>query len=276
MRVFITGGSSYLGQHLVPLVPAGQTVTHTFFSNDLLGGGIQLDIRDKVSVERVLGGFRPDVIIHLAGSNRPAGSMDSVIRQGTQNIVEQAQRLNVRLVHLSTDVVFNGRQPPYKEDDKLIPVNNYGRAKVFAESLVREHPNHVIIRTSLIYSLRLMDRGTEWMTKALQDKQPVTLFTNQYRNPAWADSLSRACLELASHDFRGALHVAGAQRLSRANFALKMLDWWGVTERETLQFGLGDPDRWPVDCTLDIGQATSLLKTPLLGVDNVFALTNPK
>ncbi len=72
-------------------------------------------------------------------------------------------------------------------------------------------------------------------------------------------------------EYNGILHVAGAERLSRVEFALTMLGWWAVEERATLQLGVSDPLRWPRDCSLDIGRAQALLKTPLPGVEEVLA-----
>ena len=132
-----------------------------------------------------------------------------------------------------------------------------------------QHADHLIVRTSLIYGLQEPDHGTAWLMRGLQKGEPVTLFTDQLRNPVWVDSLSEACLELARHSYRGILHVAGSQALTRAQFGVRMLDWWGVHERETLTLGPGDGERWPADCRLDIRRAQQLLATPLPGVDEV-------
>lgn len=88
------------------------------------------------------------------------------------------------------------------------------------------------------------------------------------RNPIWAESLSRACLELAGHTYTGVLNVAGRQVLTRANFGLKMLDWWNISERDNLIVAPSD-GAWPLDCELDLTLATILLETPLPGVDEV-------
>ncbi len=273
MKLLITGGGGYLGQHLVPVALETQDVAYTYFSNDslALSNGYQLDVRDATAVTRLITTLNPQTIIHTVGSNRGT-NMQEVIQTGTHNIAQSAQSVDARLIHLSTDVVFNGDKAPYAENDPPQPMHDYGRAKATAEKIVSQYANHVIIRTSLIYGLKLMDRGTEWITQALAANKPVTLFTNQRRNPVWAETLSLACLELANNDFTGILHVAGNQEVSRADFALRMLDWWGVTNRDTLTVGEGDASRWPADCTFDLGLATAVLDTPLLGVDAV--LTN--
>lgn len=271
MRLLITGGSGYLGRHLVPLAAENARVlVHTYFSNEPpdVPGERRLDVRDGDAVMALVGAFRPDVIIHAAGSSgRPA--MSETIELGAEHVTTAAMRVGARLIHLSTDVVFDGKHAPYREEDRPNPIHDYGRAKAQAEGIVARHANHVIVRTSLIYGLQQLDHGTSWLVDRLRKGQPVTLFMDQLRNPIWAISLSNACLELADHDYRGILHVAGSQVLSRAEFGLRMLNWWDVAERSTLSFGPGDGERWPADCTLDISRAQALLETPLPGVDEV-------
>lgn len=271
-RILITGGSSYLGQHLVPLaVAAGHTVYYTYHQNSptLPGSGQQLDIRDETAVHNLIHSRQPEIILHLAGSNRGA-AMAAVIRQGAGNLVWAARALNARLVHLSTDSIFAGNAAPYDETAVPTPVNAYGRAKADAEAIVQQHANSVIVRTSLIYSLEQMDHGTRWMAEALAKGDPVTLFSNQMRNPVWVTSLCAAILELAESSFTGILNVAGQQVLSRADFALKLLDYWQIQPRHTLTIAPSD-GRWPLNCELNLGLATAVLKTPLPGVDKVLA-----
>ncbi len=273
MRILLTGGSGYLGRCLaVPAAAAAADLIHTYFSNQppAVPGARRLDVRDGPAVQDLARDFAPDVIIHAAGSSgRP--QMAEVIELGARNIAEAAARGGARLIHLSTDVVFDGRSAPYAEDDPPRPIHEYGRAKARAERIVAQVDNHVIVRTSLIYGLQQMDHGTAWLARALQQGKPATLFVDQLRNPVWVASLSAACLELAAADYRGILHVAGGQVLSRAQFGLRMLRWWGITERQTLRLGPGDGARWPADCTLDISRARRLLATPLPGVDQVLA-----
>ena len=265
-----------MGRHLVPLALAAHEVIYTFHQNNPFNKrqGRSLNVLDEVAVQRLVGDVRPDIIIHTAGSNR-VEPMDAVIRLGTAHVTRAAMAAGARLIHLSTDSIFNGHNPPYDESAVPTPVNAYGRAKAAAESLVRTHDNHVIIRTSLIYGLRLMDHGTAWMAQALRAGRPVTLFSNQRRNPIWAESLSRACLELTEHTYTGVLNVAGCQVVTRAGFGQRMLDWWNIGERDNLIVAPSS-GTWPLDCALDLTLATTLLKTPLPGVDEVLAQAREK
>jgi dTDP-4-dehydrorhamnose reductase len=276
-RLLITGGSSYLGRHLVPLAsPLFQTGC-TYFTHNPFDDlpAYKLDVRDETAVHILMNHFRPDVVIHTVGSNRPAG-MAAIIIEGTEHVAQAAEDVGARLIHISTDVIFDGENAPYDEDARPSPIHDYGRAKVEAETLVSSHSNHVIVRTSLIYGLQNMDHGTAWIAGALRDGKPVTLFTDQRRNPVWVHTLCGACLELANCDYRGIINVAGDQTLTRAEYSLRMLAWWGIDARPILTFGPSDHDRWPADCTLDLTRAMTLLSTPLPGVDAVLKQHNRK
>jgi dTDP-4-dehydrorhamnose reductase len=256
---------------LVPLAREKHTVCYTYFQHDplQLEGGECVDVRQAAAVRQLVTTFRPEAIIHTVGSNRP-DDMTAVIEQGTQHVMEAAAQVGARLIHISTDAIFDGKAPPYDETAVPSPVTEYGRAKAAAEAVVQQYANHIIVRTSLIYSLKQMDHGTAWMVAALQAGQPVKLFDNQVRNPVWVETLSRACLELVENDYRDILNVAGRQVVTRAEFALRMLDWWNVQVRGTLTIGASD-GAWPLDCRLDVSRGTAVLRTPLLGVDEVIA-----
>src|SRR5690606_16828780 len=271
VRVLITGGSGYLGRHLVRrLAGESEAFRYTCFSADPLGlrQGARLDVRDGAAVARFVADFAPDAIIHTAGSNRTP-DMTAVIVDGTRHVAAAAAAVGARLIHLSTDSIFDGASAPYDESANPGPLNEYGRAKAAAEAIVAGHPDAVIVRTSLIYGLEEMDNGTAWMAAALREGRPVRLFTNQRRNPVWAETLCAACLELVAHPYRGILNVAGRQTMTRAAFGLRMLDWWGVSARETLSLGLDESGQWPLDCEMDVSRAAGLLRTPLWGVDEV-------
>ena len=270
MRLLITGGSSYLGKHLVPLaIKQGHEVGYTFFENrpELPGSPLQLDLRHSQAVKQTFAQWQPEAVIHLAGSNR-ATDMAAVIVAGTRNVVSNL-RPQSRLINLSTDVIFNGLDAPYDESATPTPLHEYGKSKVAAEQIVAKHSNHVTVRTSLIYGLTLKDRGTEGFQTRLAAGDKLTLFNNQYRNPVWVQSLCEACLELLTHSHRGLLHVAGSETLDRASYSMALLDFWGVTSKGQLTVGPDESGRFPPNTRLDISLARSILKTALPGFHDV-------
>ena len=200
---------------------------------------------------------RPETVIHTAYLQDGPGAHEITV-DGAENVARAAAAVGARLVHLSTDVVFDGRKgTPYVEDDPLSPVTDYGRAKAEAEVRVTvAHPQALIVRTSLIYG------GAEPSKHEATARDPsLTFFTNEIRNPVQAGDLAEALLELAELDVSGPLHVAGADAVSRAEFA-ELITGAPVASAPA-------PATRPLNCSLDSSRAQALIHTRLRGVREV-------
>ena len=173
---------------------------------------------------------------------------------------------------MSTDLVFDGKHSPYLEEDTPSPLSEYGQAKAEAEHIVStHHPNALIVRSSLIYGIDPIDHQTRWLLKGIDDQQPITLFTDEFRSPIWVNTLCLALLELAESEVAGILHLAGNQGINRWEFGKAMLKMLNrdtppnVVSSTIQESGLIRPH----NLTLDISKAQGLLKTPLLSVTDV-------
>lgn len=277
-RMLVTGGSGYLGGWVARLAKATWDVTATYFSRPLDEPGVAwspLDVREEAAVRSLVSQARPDVVVHTAALN-PGRGVDfaAVNAAGTRHVARAAAEHGARLVHLSTDVLFDGEKGGYVEDDPPQPVHAYGRSKAEAERAVQEAGGEaVIVRTSLIYGWRPhIGRHTQWIIDALAAGETVRLFTDEVRSPIWVESLAAAVVELAGLAYTGVLHVAGAQPLSRYDFGLRLLQFHGVDAGSVVPANSRDLGlARPLDCTLDCSRARALLATPLPGVDEVLA-----
>jgi len=116
----------------------------------------QLNILSSRSIDSNLKKFKPDAILHLAGLSRPMSLHDKNINLsidlnviGTANLVKACNKKKIKIIFLSTSYLYPGRKGNYKEEDPLLPWNNYGWSKLGAESTVQMYKNSLIIRASM-------------------------------------------------------------------------------------------------------------------------------
>jgi dTDP-4-dehydrorhamnose reductase len=156
MKILVTGGAGYLGAEVArQAIAAGHDVLATrLHAAPPHGRPLRLDLRDDDAVQRAVMKHGPELVVHTAYRQADEALEGDVVR-ATRNVALASHRVGARLVHLSTDLVFDGEEgAPYDEDAEPGPVSAYGRAKLDAERLVRQlHPDALIVRTSLLYGL---------------------------------------------------------------------------------------------------------------------------
>ena len=238
MRILVTGGAGYLGSELCrQAVEAGHDVIATQLRTPApYGRPLELDLRDPFELPEV------DVVVHTAYVQ---ADPDMIVRS-TRNVAAAAR--GARLIHLSTDLVFDGEHAPYAEDDEPDPVSDYGRAKLEAESFIA---GGLIVRTSLLY-------GRPGPQEALAARGDVVFHEDEIRCPTHVADLAAALLELAALDVTGVLHVAGSDAVSRLELARRL----GAVDPK----GAPTPPGRARNVALDSSRAASLLETKIRGI----------
>ena len=223
-RLLVTGASGYLGSDLASAARAAGSweTTGTCFSRASPAARPALrpiDLRDRAALDQLLAEVQPDAVIHTACSNRDNANVDAIL-PAAQNLATACQERGTHLVHISTDLVFDGEHAPYADDAPPAPIMPYGRAKAQAEAaLLRLCPSAAIVRPSLIWALEPLDRQTRWLVDGLHSGAPVTLFTDEIRCPVYLGDLSAALLELAAlPQVSGPLNLGGHQPLQPLGF----------------------------------------------------------
>jgi dTDP-4-dehydrorhamnose reductase len=250
-RLFITGLAGLLGGELAARA-RGWSVAGSVFERpgppDV--EAVRLDVRDEAAVRAAL--RDADVVVHTAyRQDDEASTVDGA--------AVVARCAPARLIHLSSDVIFSGAQRrPLREEDRPDPVTDYGRWKARAEELVlARRPDALAIRTSLIY------RGDGSTRHEQLARDPsMSFYDDELRSPVQVGDLAAAILELAELDLSGPLNVAGADGLSRLDFARLM--------NPAARGGPRPPGR-PGDCRLDSSRAQSLISTRLRGAREVLS-----
>jgi dTDP-4-dehydrorhamnose reductase len=173
--------------------------------------------------ERVLA-IAPKVIVHLGAVALPSEAYEDPERarkvnvESTTVLLALAEKCGARFLYASTDLVFDGEEAPYCEDDAPEPSTIYGRTKLEAEAHVFTYKRGLAIRFPLMYGFPDAARKPtffETMIENLRADKPVRLFTDEFRTPLWLDDAARACIALADSALRGVVHVGGPERLSR-------------------------------------------------------------
>lgn len=251
---------------------------------------VSMDIRHKDEVESVISRLSPRVIINAAAVSdihqceTQKDLAFGVNFTGSKNVAEVSEKIGARLIHISTDLVFDGITGNYSEKDDPHPLSNYGQSKIEADNFITSFcSNYCIVRPSLIYgaSLNSSESFIEKMLSGFQNGVPYRGFTDEFRNPIYVRTLSAIILKLAqTTEFNELFHVCGPERLSRYDFALNVCAAFNLNRTLVIP---AKSDEYPLsslrprDCSMDIFKIKQKLKANILGISeglHEMAMTN--
>ena len=220
-RALITGAHGQVGQELQATAPASWQVTAC--------GSRELDVTDPEAVREVLQRERPALVIQAAAytdvdrAERESEQAQRVNATGAFNVAAEAARLGARMIHLSTDFVFDGRQDrPYLPDDPPNPINVYGRTKLAGEREVirATQGGALIVRTAWVYS-EYGGNFVRTMLRLMGEQDRVTIVADQVGTPTWGRRLAEALWRAADRPgVHGVVHWTDAGSASWYEFAV--------------------------------------------------------
>ncbi len=243
---------------------------------DGLDRGLQIDVTDREAVERYILEEWPDAVINAAALSNPADVDANPDLAQKVNVEFPGQlglltrHLGSRLIHFSTDMVFNGRRGDYRSTDEPDPQGRYGETKLAAEEAVLEaNPNDpVILRITIVTGTSPTGRRSvhEKLLYALRDGKRSRLFTDEIRQPCSAVSVAEATVELLERpELHGIFHWAGAERLSRYEMGARIFEHFGIDPGEWIEpCRMGDDPVHrgrPADLTLNLHPLVGKLRT---------------
>jgi len=252
-------------------------VTGIFHNHPVTINGVKtlkIDITDYKSVKALLDQIQPDAVIHTAAVTDPnycqlnPSDTRRINLDATVNIAGLCADRDIAFVFTSTDLVFDGENPPYSEEDPVCPVNIYGEQKARAEQEILErYPDAIVCRMPLMFGRPspAHESFIQPMIRSMREGRELRLFIDEFRTPVSAETAVNGIF-LALEKVRGIIHLGGAQRISRYEFGLMLKDIIGIPEakiRGLYQKDMPMPAPRARDVSLDSSRAFGLGYNPL-------------
>lgn len=240
MKILITGGDGQLGRQIKAVIKRGYTDIGVL--NDIIikseikfTNSKELDVSDFSMVNNYITSFMPDIVINCAAytnvsmCEKKYESAFKVNSLGARNLAIACEKVSSKLLHISTDYVFDGEcSSPYREYDIPNPINNYGKTKLLGEQFVREFcSRYFIVRTSWLYG----EYGKNFVkTIIMEGKETGNLevVDDQIGCPTYAGDLVYHILRIILTDEYGIYHCSGNNECSWYEFAVKCLEYAGI------------------------------------------------
>lgn len=232
-RILVTGSRGQLGSALRAELTGRQDLEILFTNRD------SLDVTSEEAVRQVMDSFRPELVVNCAAYtavDRAESDKEACRRlnaEAPRILAENAARTGARLIHISTDYVFNGLGTrPYRESDMPGPDTIYGKTKLEGEEAVRRilPQEHVILRTAWLYSLT-GHNFVKTMLSLAAERDEIGVVADQWGTPTYAPVLARAIVAVidAARWVPGTYHVTCAGRTTWYDFTCAIFTEAGVT-----------------------------------------------
>jgi len=241
-RILVVGANGMLGQSLCRFYSKQNNVQLFACSLDEepVFNGIdysQCDLTKRESIKKVVFGFYPDCIINASGytnvdlSETEREEAWKVNVKGVEYLSEAARILDVRIVHISSDYIFDGRNGPYSENEKPNPLGYYARTKLASENVLKiSGVLFTILRTNVLYgsySNCKLD-FVRWLINSLKEGKEVRIVTDQFNNPTFVDDLVQGISKVIEYNKTGVYNIGGKEFLSRYEFSEIIADFFGL------------------------------------------------
>ena len=242
-RLLVTGASGFLGWNICRNAPASDTVIGVG-NNNTTGlssvDEVRGDLTDKEFLTGLFSRYRPDAVIHTAAAADPNFCQQNPEASAAINIIatvtlaRHCTHAQIPFLFTSTDLVFDGKHPPYNETAPIGPLNLYGQQKAAAENELLKLDGRIIVcRMPLMYGDAPPHAKSfiHPMIATLREGRRLALFTDEYRTPLSARDAAAGILLLLYSGRTGIFHLGGPQRLSRFATGTLLAEAIGCTAR---------------------------------------------
>lgn len=276
-KVLITGGTGLLGKALVETLDSNHQIIATYAGNYQMNNTKNtsykvLDVRDKDGYEKLFNEFNPDIVIHTASIGSPDYAEKykdltwEVNIKGLHNIIDLSEHIKSRFIFISSNGIYDGGNPPYKEDSKAEPINFYGYVKLWGEEIVKNaKTDFSIVRPILMYGWNYPFERQNIVTSLiskLKNKVKVYVYDDVFINPLFVNDCANAINEIISRNINDIYNIAGKEKMSIYKLvkeAAKIFECDTELVIPVKQGYFNELIRRPKDTTYDISKAEKRL-----------------
>lgn len=231
-KLLVTGASGFLGWNLCHVAQETWQVYGTYFTHSVTSGDVKLykiDLTDYTALEKFFTAIQPDAVIHLAAASKPNFCQKNpevsykINVTASMYLAQLCAKRNIPFIFTSSDLVFDGQNPFYKESDPVSPICVYGEHKVIAEQKIQKnYPVAAICRMPLMFGLPspVATSFIQSFIQTLKAGQELNLFVDEFRTPVSATTAAKGLLLALEKQVKGILHLGGKERISRYEFGL--------------------------------------------------------
>ncbi len=219
MKFFITGVNGQLGYDVK------RELLERGYTDILAPTRIDLDITNEDAVKKMIREYRPSVIFHCAAytavdkAEEEQEKCYQVNVLGTKYLTEAAKEVGAKIIYISTDYVFDGtKEGLYQVEDKVNPVNYYGKTKYLGENFVRAYDNHIIVRISWVFGINGKNFIRTMLNLAESHKE-LNVVCDQIGSPTYTKDLAGLLVNMFLSNVKGLYHVTNEGYCSWYEFA---------------------------------------------------------
>ena len=294
-KLFIIGASGLTGYKIAIIGSKSFEIHGTFNTRPVDIKNCSLRKLDVTSpeLEDFLNEIKPDVVVNASAlhnvdfcETNPKQSK-LVNTESIKNLNNFSKKLNFKLIHISTDYVFDGlEKKPYTETDVPKPLNVYGKTKLEGEKVL-DLSRHVVIRPSVVFGWTKLELAGSvsssgkpmnfamWLLSKLNKNESIKIVTDQFATATLADSIAESILKIIDINASGIYHVAGLSCESRYEFSIKLAKKFGYSESlisPTTSSEFVQKAKRPSYSCLNCDKATKNLGLKLLKTDQALDL----